>query len=68
MGLCKYCKNWVRQCGVEPAHCMEKSRESHYSCDLTTNFAPYMPVEGLQYSRDEIIAKWTKHINEERND
>lgn len=60
-GLCKYCLEWSEACGLEPAHCANRARESWISCDLNTNFAPFRPVFGLPYTRDEIVAKWTAY-------
>ena len=62
MGICNLCKNWVSQCGIEPAHCMVRTQESFMACDLTTNFDPFEPVEGVEYSKDYIVDKWVKHI------
>lgn len=62
MGLCKYCKSWCPQCGVVPAHCSDRTAESFLSCDLTTDFKPFRPIEGLKYSREYIISKWRAHV------
>ena len=62
MGLCKYCDCWVEQCGVTPAHCRDRSAESFLSCDLTTDFRPFVPKSGLKMSREYIISKWKAHI------
>lgn len=65
MGLCKFCKCWVAQCGIFPAHCIDRVSESRLSCDVNTGFRPFTPKDGLKYSREYIIEKWVKHIAEE---
>lgn len=62
MTLCDLCKNHVGRCGVEPAHCMCRTAESHVRCDGNTDFAPFTPIEGLDYSREHVITQWKKHI------
>lgn len=62
MGLCKYCKSWVSQCGTVPAHCMDRTSEKFISCDLNTGFRPFMPKENCKYSREYIITKWTAYV------
>ena len=47
-GLCRYCKNWTPWCNDEP----------HPYCDGNKGFTPFQPVDGLKYSREEIIEKW----------
>ena len=49
-GLCKYCKSFSWWC------------DENHACDGNTGFAPFEPIEGLKYSRDEIIAKWYKEV------
>ena len=53
-GLCRYCKNRSWWCG-----------DNHY-CDSGNNFAPFAPISGLKYSREEIIDKWYVEV-ERRN-
>ncbi len=62
MGLCKYCKHWVSQCGVEPAHCIDRTAESFLSCDLNTKFHPFSPKESSKYPREYILSKWIAHV------
>ena len=64
-GLCKYCKNWAPQCGLFPAHCSERERESFTACNLTSDYLPFEPVDGLPYSREYIIEKWTIYVKKE---
>ena len=45
-GLCKYCKHWTPWCTQSRA------------CDGNSGFVPFAPVDGLKYSREEIIEKW----------
>lgn len=63
MGLCRYCKSWCPQCGIFPAHCSDRTREKFISCDLNTDFRPFTPIEGLNYTREEIINKWKAHVS-----
>jgi hypothetical protein len=62
MGLCKYCKKWISQCGVEVAHCSDRTKENHLSCDMNTGFQPFVPEDGLTYSRDYILMKWNQYL------
>lgn len=55
-GLCKYCKNHSWWC-----------TDNHY-CDGGNNFRNFFPVDGLKYSREEIIKKWFVYVMGAKND
>lgn len=62
MTICDLCKNKTYRYGnTGDWYCSDRTREKFVSCDLITNFSPFMPKEGLKYSRDEIVSKWAKH-------
>ena len=62
MTICDLCKNKTYRYGsTGDWYCSDRASGHFMSCDLNTNFAPFMPKEELKYSRDEIVSKWAKH-------
>lgn len=53
-GLCRYCKNHSWWCG-----------DNHY-CESGNDYQPFQPVEGLKFTRDEIIKKWYATVKEQK--
>ena len=63
MTLCDLCKFKTHRIGNSGDwYCADRTSEKFRSCDLNTNFAPFVPMEGLKYSRDYIVSKWAKHV------
>ena len=72
MTLCDCCMNkvyWVGNRGTW--YCSERTRESFVACNEWTDYCGFRPNVGMKYSREEIIAKWRKHVSkmsEDKND
>ena len=63
MTLCDCCKHktyFFGMCG--PSFCSERTKESFVACNEWSDFCGFTPIEGLAYGREEIIAKWRKHV------
>ena len=63
MTLCDICQHKSYFFGASGAfYCSERAKESFVPCNGWTDFVGFNPVDGLNYSRAEIIAKWRRHI------
>ena len=63
MTLCDCCKHKTYFFGTSGAfYCGERAKESFVACNDWTDFDGFSPLESLKFGREEIIAKWRKHV------
>ena len=63
MTLCDCCQHkvfWVGSSGHW--YCSERTKESFRECTEWTDYCGFEPHCDMKYSREEIIAKWRKHL------